>query len=357
MRTSSFFITSFLALIILISNVFAGITVIYPLDSTTSEYSPPIILTKTQTNTTLGANQTSANITFYVTNNTYSAAPPGGFEDGWGGWYAITNDPAQYGVYWVNDTPANGFIEVLGVGVDQTSYAGIFANLTFPSTSIIGITLSLDYNFSWSTTGFVIAFPWIRVLAYNYTSGTTTTIYSALLSNPTPWTSISQAVAWRPTPGDRFAIIVVLYIYYVFALFGGINYAELCLDNVSLTVTTTNYVLRLVPAVGVLDQGGVYNVSLAANAIVGTGEVNASIQLRNGAYISTPIEITNSTIITGSTTSILFNSSAPLIDNGTILLTASLSPNTTVSILLSLTYRSNGIYVIYHRINITLISP
>ena len=357
MRKTAGFLT-IIFFLILITGTLSGIAIVYPIKSTTTEYAPPVVLNATQTNTTLGANQTSGTVVLYVTNNTYDAAPPGTFADGWGGWFVATNDATAFSFYWVNDTPANGYILIYASSsVASGDYGAVLGNLTFPSLDISSITLSFDYAYAYSITGFSIFYPELVVGVYDYNTSTATTLYSTYLTANTTWTPVSTAVTWTPTPGDKYAIFVELYVSLYISLFGGLNFAALGIDNITLTVTTTNYVLSYTPALGVDDLDGIYNVSISACNVTGVGTANATIVLRNGAYISTPVEIVNNTITAPASTEILFNSSNTLLKNGTIQITASLLANTTVSILLELTYRANGVIVTYREINITLVSP
>jgi len=113
------------------------------------------------------------------------------------------------------------------------------------------------------------------------------------------------------------------------------------LDNIHIYVYTTTYSVAGLQVLNVTDTSGVYYARLIVTSVSGSG--NATIYLVNERYSSTTITIQNGVIITPTTNYIPYNSTDTLTRSGYIMLDASLTGGSSLTITLTLEYTTNTI--------------
>lgn len=357
MTRSNFFVKSlFLVLLLLTVNIsYSGIVVYYPGETVLNEISPPMVFYPASVqNTILGANQTSAIVNYTITTNSYNAVPYGTFDEGFDGWRYGEYDPSNVlYAYWYS----GGYAGLVGYNVPGTpgfsgpnriyGYIFILNNLTFINYNIMFLILQFDYSFIINSLLTKDNFN-LSVIVYDWGTDDLYLLYTLIIDpfidGNVSWTTVLFPVTnWTPVPGHNYALIFNLIVPY--GALGTSYDFSLYLDNIELIAVTSTYSIADLEALNVTDLDGIYNVSLRAVSISGTG--NVSIILSNGRYSSTPIVIQDGIVVASSTSSIPFNSSDTLDKSGYIIVAASLDAGNNIVIDCVLRYRSYGITVEY----------
>ncbi len=250
------------------------------------------------------AEQTSENLVY------------GTFEVGVDGWRYVENDSNNI-LYWVwvnasgySDWGYTGFV---AVNIPSQSpgtvygYQIMFVNFTTPS-DMVNASLSLAYYF-WNSQ-ILLLYPAVLIVGiHDWSTGNTTTVYqgslsltqglSALPSSSSSWRTLSINLTSYLLPGHEYALLLGVVWYEQLLSYN----ATLFFDDVNLTVFRASEVY----AGNIVKANYSYNSTLSVSLrLVSMKCFNSSAQIKliTGLESSTPINVTNCTVISNQTSSV-----------------------------------------------------
>ncbi len=342
---------------------------------------PPLQLINSNTSgvaTTIGINNTWANVTVKASTNYEEITRNGGFDSGPNEWLygtVIYNGSAITGAYW-NQTYsfASGASGIVLLYMRLYSSSGtifnyvngsiyLVQNITIPNTTISSVTLNVTYYFEYQRNRAILSSYYIFAELL-YPNGSVAWNDEQLLNAGLAgsWNNATFTIpSTDVTPGETYTLLVGARVdgYTINLLWwvGNLTVYQL-FDSVRL------YVRSLYPSFSgsILDlnvTNGAYNTLLEVSklTVLGGTNVNLSIFVANlSGGSSTPITVSGGTLTSSTTSSVRFTVPPSGYTSGYVYLSAAIYPTSVVNIPLKIVYGIDGVTVTYH-INVTIVDP
>jgi len=369
-------------LLIMSTTVDSATFVIYDAHSTAYPQPPPLVLLDPQSpnvNVVLGPNNTWANVTVKATTAYTEITKNGGFDTSPNGWlygYAVYSGNSVIAAYW-NQTysylapGATGvvllYMRLYGTGFFNRVNSSVYLvqNVTMPNTPLGSIELNVTY-FSNYTTASIASLTSYSVFAELIASNGSV-VWGGSITVTTTLNSWNNATFTIPTtsvvPGETYTLLVGANAYGVTINLPWSSY----ISNITVLQFFDSirlYVKPLYPAfsgaiLAINVTSGTYDVGVSVESlnVVGAGSSNVTLYVANlSGGVSSPINVTSNTLVSGSTSSVIMTVPPPGYSSGLVHLSTAIYSTNIVNILLKLRYSVGGVTVTYP-VNLTIIDP